>query len=88
MADNAWSQSECREDVWWYGVPGQGCYYWTEWYGTRWTGGIIYQTYARHGYECGWLGAPTSNYGWIAEYQSNGQWFEGGAILANGWAVG
>lgn len=80
MADNAWSQSGCDGSVWWYGVPGAGCYYWTERYGQYWVGGGIYQKYASAGYECGALGPPVKEYQWLSEFAAYGQWFLGGAI--------
>lgn len=89
MADNAWSQSTCRADVWWYGVPGSGCWYWTQRFGQYWVSGGVHQTYANNGWECGWLGAPVKSYQWLSEFSAYGQWFEGGAIYyANGsWRV-
>lgn len=86
MADYAWSESECRPGFWWYGVPGSGTHAWTAEYGQFWVGGIIYNRWAQNGYECGWLGVPTSHYQWTY-YGQYGQWFEGGCILANGWIV-
>ena len=87
MADNSWSQSGCRSDVWWYGVPGQGSYLHTARFGTYWVGAGIYQRYAALGYECGWLGAPVKAYQWLSEFSAYGQWFEGGAIayVSGGW---
>lgn len=84
MADNAWSQSTCRGDVWWYGVPGQGTHYWTARFGQYWVGGGVYQRYAAAGYECGNLGPPVKAYQWLSEFGAYGQWFEGGAIYYSG----
>lgn len=84
MADYAWSQSNCRPDVWWYGYPGQGSYYWTQRFGQYWVGGIIHQRYAENRYECGGLGAPVKHYQWLSEFGQYGTWFEGGAITVDG----
>lgn len=82
MADGAWSASGCRPDVWWWGIPGQGTWYWTARYGQYWVGGIVYQIFAAHGYECGGLGAPVKPYGFISEFGGGeGVWFEGGVIV-------
>lgn len=81
MADGAWSQSGCRSDVWWYGYPGQGSYYWTQRFGQYWVSGGVHAKYGQVLYECGMLGAPVKNYGWISEFSTNGQWFEGGCII-------
>ena len=88
MADGAWSQSGCRGDVWWYGFPGQGCYYWTQRFGTYWVGSPL-ATYAAWQWECGQLGAPVKEFQFLSEFQAAGQWFEGGAIyFKNGaWRV-
>lgn len=90
MADNAWSQSGCRSDVWWYGIPGSGCYYWTARFGQYWVGGGVYQKYASLGFECGGLGAPVKEYQWLSEFSAFGMWFQGGAIYFSGgqWRVG
>ncbi len=89
MADGSWSQSTCRGDVWWWGVPGQGTHYWTARYGQYWVGGGVYQKYASVGYECGGLGAPVKPYQWLSEFGANGMWFQGGAIYYSGgqWRV-
>ena len=89
MADYAWSQSECRGDVWWYGVPGEGCHYWTERFGQYWVGGGVYQIYVSERWECGALGPPVKPYQWLSEFGAYGQWFEGGAIFYSGsqWGV-
>lgn len=65
MADGAWSQSGCsgpvyesRPDVWWYGIPGQGCWYWTAVYGQWFVTGSIYANFASGGWECGNAGPP------------------------------
>jgi hypothetical protein len=45
----------------WYGVPGQGSYYW--WYrigGWNWVGDAWYQIYQNNNWECGPFGWPTS----------------------------
>lgn len=86
MADNAWSQSGCRTDVWWYGVPGQGSYYWTARFGQYWVGGGVYQRFAAARYECGGLGAPVKEYQWLSEFGAYGMWFEFGAIYYSGGA--
>lgn len=89
MADNAWSTSTCRGDVMWWGVPGQGTYYWTARFGTYWVGGGVYQRYAAAGFECGALGPPVKPYQWLSEFGAYGQWFSGGAIYysAGAWRV-
>lgn len=85
MADGAWSVSGCgRNDVYWYGVPGQGCYYWTARFGQYFVGGVVFQSFRNQGYECGQLGAPVKPYQFLSEFGQNGQWFEHGAILGNG----
>lgn len=88
MANGSWSASTCKPEVWWYGVPGQGSWYWTQRYGQYW----VSQTWAKYrdwGFECGTLGPPVKDYGWIAEMNygkgCEGQWFLGGAI---GWHDG
>lgn len=88
MSDNAWSQSGCRSDVWWYGVPGQGCWYWTARFGQHWVGSPL-GTYAAWQWECGALGAVVKDYEFLTEFAAAGQWFEGGAIyFKNGqWRV-
>lgn len=84
MADGSWSQSSCRADVFWWGVPGSGCHYWTQRFGQYWVGGGVYQKYASLGWECGVLGPPVRAYGWVAEMNygrgAYGQWFQNGAI--------
>jgi hypothetical protein len=88
VADNAWSQSTCRGDVYWYGVPGAGSYLWTQRFGTYWVGGGVYAKFAAVGYECGGLGAPVKEYQWLSEFSAYGQWFQGGAIYyQGGWKV-
>lgn len=84
VADNSWSESTCKAGIWWYGVPGQGCYYWTQRYGQYWVGGGVYQSYAAAGYECRQLGEPVKNYQWLSEFSAYGQWFLGGAIYYAG----
>ncbi len=86
MADNAWSQSTCRSDVFWYGVPGAGSYLWTARFGQYWVGGGLYQKYAALGYECGGLVAPVKEYQWLSEFSAYGMWFQGGAIYYSGGA--
>lgn len=81
MADGSWSASGCRPDVWWYGYPGQGSYYWTQRWGQYWVSGGVHVKYGQVAYECGMLGAPVKAYGWISEFSTNGQWFEGGCIV-------
>lgn len=80
MGDNFWSESTCKGGVWWYGIPGQGCWYWTERYGQHFVGGGVYQKYAQAGWECGALGEPVKGYQWLSEFAADGQWFLGGAI--------
>lgn len=89
MADNEWSQSTCRGDVWWYGVPGSGTHYWTARFGQYFVGGGVYQKYAGAGWECGGLGPPVKAYQWLSEFAAYGQWFEGGAIYysAGAWRI-
>ncbi len=86
MADNAWSQSVCRADTQWYGVPGQGTYYYTPRFGVHWVGGGVYQTYKSWGFECRDLGPPVKDYEWISEFGGYGQWFIGGVIVYTGGA--
>ncbi len=81
MAERAWSQSGCRADIWWYGINGQGCWYWTQRYGQYWVSGGLHQKYGQVAYECGMLGVPVKSYGWISEFGGNGQWFVGGCIV-------
>lgn len=84
VGDGFWTQSGCKSDVWWYGVPGQGCWYWTQRFGQHFVGGGLYQKYASLNYECGLLGPPVKDAGWIQEMNygkgCNGQWFFNGAI--------
>lgn len=84
MADNAWSQSGCRPDVWIYGVPNQGAYAWTARFGMYWVTGGVYQAWKSQGFECGLAGPPVKESGWIAEMNYGrgcvGQWFENAAI--------
>jgi hypothetical protein len=84
VADNEWSQSGCRPEVWWYGIPGAGSYLWTQRFGTYWVGGGVYQKYASVGYECGGLIAPVKEYQWLGEFSAYGMWFQGGAIYYSG----
>ncbi len=80
MADNAWSLSGCgRSDVWYYGIPGSGCWYWTARYGTYWVGSDL-GPYGAQGWECGALGAPVKAYEYLTEFGAAGQWFEHGAL--------
>lgn len=82
MADGAWSQSTCRSDVFWWGVPGSGCWYWTARFGQHWVGGGVWQMYANRGFECGDLGPPVKDYGFISEFGGgNGTWFQNGCII-------
>jgi hypothetical protein len=89
MADYAWSQSVCRPDVLWYGIPGQGTWYYTERFGQHWVGGGIYQRYAQAGWECGNLGPPVKDYQYLSEFGAYGMWFQFGAIWFNGqyWSI-
>lgn len=82
MADNAWSYSGCRPDCQWYGIPGQGAYYYTRRFGQYWVSGSIHAKYGTVLYECGMLGVPVKNAGWISEFGGAGQWFEGGCIVS------
>jgi hypothetical protein len=85
VADGAWSVGGCgRNDVWYYGYPNQGAYYWTQRFGMYWVGGVYHQRYAQSGYECGGLGAPVKDVGFLSEFGRQGQWFEGGAITDDG----
>ncbi len=83
FGDGFWSTG-CRRDVEWYGFPGQGSYY--RWNGgpMRWVGGGVWSKYRDMGFECGALGPPVKDYGWIGEMNYGrgcfGQWFAGGAI--------
>ena len=81
MADNEWSESTCRAGTWWYGIPGSGSWYWTARFGQYWCGGVIYQRYAFQGYECSSLGPPVKAYGYMSEFNGEGTWFLGGAIV-------
>lgn len=82
MGDGYWTQSTCRGDVWWWGVPGSGTWYWTARFGTQWVGGTVYQYYAAWGWECGQLGPPINPYGWVDQFGGGyGQWFENGCIV-------
>lgn len=93
MGDGYWSQSGCnvngntRPDVWWYGVPGQGSWYWRPGNanpGPYFVGGPIYANFAVGGYECGGAGAPTAPEifctGMAYTYLSS-QRFEGGSFV-------
>lgn len=91
MADNAWGPSGCqpnRPDVWYYGVPGQGCWYWTARFGQHWVGSPL-GTYGRWNWECGALGPPVKDFEFLSEFGAAGQWFQSGAIyFKNGaWKV-
>ena len=89
MGERFWSTSNCRPDVWWYGISGQGCWYWTARFGQYWVSGGVHQKYSQVAYECGMLGVPVKSYGWISEFGNNGQWFEGGCIVWSGtqWVI-
>ncbi len=86
MGDRSWTWSTCNPQVQWYGIPGQGTYYWTARFGTYWVGGGVYQRYASANWECGSLGAPVKEYQWLSEFGAYGQWFEFGAIYYSGGA--
>lgn len=80
MANGSWSQGTCgRTDVWWYGFPGQGSYYWTARFGTYWVG-PTWGAFSAQGFECGALGAPVKDYEYLTEFGAPGQWFEHGAL--------
>ncbi len=82
MADGSWSQSGCqpsRPDVWWFGFPGQGCYYWTFRFGQHWVGSNL-ALYAAWNHECGQLGPPVKDFEFLTEFGAAGQWFEHGAM--------
>lgn len=82
MGDNTWTWSTCNPLVQWYGIPGSGTWYWTARFGQHWVGGGVYQTYASRQWECGQLGPPVKDYGFISEFGGGfGQWFEGGCII-------
>lgn len=82
MADGGWSQSTCRPDTLWWGVPGAGCWYATQRWGQYWVSGVVYQIYAANRWECGQLGPPVKPYGFISEFGTGeGQWFLGGVII-------
>lgn len=81
MGNGFWSWSSCRPDCQWYGVPGSGCWYWTQRFGQYWVSGGVHVKYGQVAYECGMLGVPVKSYGWISEFSNNGQWFEGGCIV-------
>lgn len=84
MAEGAWSQSVCRGDTWWWGISGAGTWYWTARWGQHWMGGTPYQIYAANGFECGALGPPVKDYGFISEFGpqgGEGVWLLGGAIV-------
>lgn len=83
FGDGFWSIG-CRPDVQWYGFPGQGSYYRWNNGPMRWVGGGVWSKYRDMGFECGPLGPPVKDYGWIAEMNYGrgcfGQWFANGAI--------
>ena len=84
MGERFWSVSDCRPDIWWYGISGQGCWYWTQRFGQYWVSGGIHIKYGQVAYECGMLGVPVKPAGKIGEFgNNNGQWFEGGCIVWN-----
>lgn len=89
MGERFWSGSSCRSDCQWYGISGQGCWYWTARYGQYWVSGGVHTKYSQVLYECGMLGVPVKSYGWVSEFANNGQWFEGGCIVWNGseWVI-
>lgn len=72
MGDREWGPAGCtggwgpHPGLWYYGIPGQGCYYWHRGgcceYNDQcfWVGGPIFQAFANGGYECGPAGPPTS----------------------------
>lgn len=53
MGERFWSTSNCRPDVWWYGISGQGCWYWTARFGQYWVSGGVHQKYSQVAYEWG-----------------------------------
>lgn len=89
MGERFWSVSGCRPDCQIYGISGQGAWMWTARYGQHWVSGGVHVKYGQVAYECGMLGVPVKPYGWMSEFGSNGQWFEGGAIvwLGGQWVV-
>lgn len=82
----SWSVSGCgRPDVWNYDSSAQ-CWYWTQRFGTHAfsrSGGAlsIFAAYQAQGYECGPLGPPVKDYGWVSELAAYGVWCEGGALV-------
>lgn len=93
MGDHYWSQSGChgpvyqdRPDVWWYGIPGQGSWYYrpgaSYGAGPWFVSGPVYQNFAAGGYECGGAGAPTDYEHLCSSGQiSSWQRFEGGRFV-------
>ena len=94
MGDNFWSVSGCnlnghtRPDVWWYGRPGLGCWYYrpnaASDKGPWWVSGPIHANFAAGGHECGGAGAPTDaekvcNSGPYRRWQR----FEGGRFVVD-----
>lgn len=102
MGNGYWSQSGCnlnghtRPDIWWYGYPGTGAFYWKPGDpnpGPYFVGGPIHANFAAGGYECGGCGRPIG-----PEYKCAGgqppnpplppfnysfQIFEGGRFVTN-----
>jgi hypothetical protein len=89
VGERFWSTDPCRPDVYWYGISGQGCWYWTQRFGQYWVSGGIHQKYGQVLYQCGMLGTPVKTAGFLSEFNAQGQWFEGGAIYWNGreWVI-
>lgn len=79
MGDGFWSDS-AREDVRWYGIPGQGCFYDVEGRGVFWVTGGVHELWAGTGFEGGAMGAPISNF----DNKRGEQQFEHGVIRWTG----
>lgn len=78
MGVGYWSQSPCRSDVWWWRDE-RGVWYWIA--GRMFlVWGSFLDTYAANGYECGWLGAVTSDRFYDARNGLERQNFENGYI--------
>lgn len=79
---NTWETNPCRPDIWWLANE-QGV-----WYYHLDTGagpflvqnGSFLSAYAARGYQCGWLGAPTSGLVYVNNHEIR-QYFEGGYLL-------
>lgn len=86
MAWGSWSVSGCgRPDVWNFDTSDQ-MWYWTQRFGTHAisrSGGALsaFAAYQAQGYECGRLGPPVKDYGWLSEFWAWGYWCEFGALI-------